>query len=65
MKLSRNEETILTKFKQAKKYAQDNKQAEINICVRPGGRVFIMKATFQEIIETEETLDSNGPKGIE
>ncbi|MDP3041769.1 MAG: hypothetical protein Q8N62_03425 [Candidatus Omnitrophota bacterium] len=58
MELSRDEEIILLKFKRAKRYAQDNKQAEINICILPGGRVFITKDIFQDRIETEETLES-------
>lgn len=57
MELSRDEKTLLFKFRRAKKYAQDKKQAEINICILSGGRVFISKDIFQERIEVEQTSD--------
>lgn len=60
MELSRDEKILLLKFRRAKKYAQENKQAEINICILPGGRVFITKNIFQEKIEIEQTLSLKG-----
>jgi len=57
-RLSRDETILLLKFRRAKRYARDNKQAEINICILPGGRTFITKDAFQDKIEIEETPES-------
>lgn len=51
--LSREENIILAKFRRAKKYAQDNKQAELRIRVLPTGRMLIAEDTFREVIELE------------
>lgn len=54
MELSRDEKILLDKFRQAKKYAQDNRQAGLEICILPGGRVSLVKIMFQEKIEADK-----------
>ena len=51
-----DERIILHKFRRAKRYAKNNKQAELNICILPGGSVFLMKCIFQDKIHSEEAL---------
>jgi len=58
MKLSRDEKILLLKFRRAKKYAQNNKQAVLEICILPEAKAFLVKAIFQEKIEIEQTIDS-------
>jgi len=58
MELSRDEKIMLSKFRRAKKYAQDNRQAALEICILPGGRVFLTKFIFQEKIEADAKITS-------
>jgi len=58
MELSRDEKIMLSKLRRAKKYAQDNRQAALEICVLPGGRVLITKFTFQEKVEIDVPIAS-------
>ena len=54
MELSRDEKILLLKFRRAKRYARDNRQAGLEIIILPGGRVFLTKGIFQDKIEVEE-----------
>lgn len=54
MDLSRDEKIMLSKFRTAKRYAQDNKQAELEIRILPGGRFSLVRLIFQEKVESEE-----------
>lgn len=54
MKVSKDEKVLLFKYKRAKKYAQNNRQAGLEIVILPGGRVFLIKGIFQDKIEVEE-----------
>ncbi len=58
MKLTKDEKIILLKLRRAKEYARNNKQAVLEICVLPEGKVSLVKATFQEKIEIEQMIDS-------
>ena len=51
MEVNKDEKIVLLKFRRARRYAEDNKQEEVNICIIPGGRVVIIKDIFQDRIE--------------
>ncbi len=54
MEVSKIEKVLLLKFRRAKKYAQGNRQAGLEIVILPGGRVVLTKGIFQDKIEVEE-----------
>lgn len=54
IELTREEKIMLSKFRTAKRYALDNKQAELEIRILPGGRLSLVRLTFQEKVETPE-----------
>jgi len=45
---------MLSRFRTAKRYALDNKQAELEIRILPGGRLSLVRLTFQEKVEASE-----------
>jgi hypothetical protein len=56
MELSKDEIIVLNKFRRAKRYTRENRQAEIEIRILPGGRVSLIRAVFQEKINTDEVI---------
>lgn len=54
MELSDDERIVVSKFKRAKKYAKDNRQAGLEIVILPGGRAVLIKSIFQDKIEVKE-----------
>lgn len=54
MELSDDERIVISKFKRAKKYAKDNRQAGLEILILPGGGTVLIKAIFQDKIKVEE-----------
>ena len=54
MELTREEKIMLSRFRTAKRYASDNKQAELEIRILPGGRLSLVRLTFQEKMEFKE-----------
>jgi hypothetical protein len=57
MDLSRDEMAVLEKFRSGKRFAENNKQATLEICILPGGRVSLIKVGYQEKIETGKQHD--------
>lgn len=53
MDLTRDETMLIEKFRRAKKFAENNRQATLEICILPGGRVSLVKVGYQEKIEAE------------
>jgi hypothetical protein len=53
MELNEEEKILIEKFRRARKYAENNRQATLDICILPGGRVSLMKIGYQEKIETK------------
>ena len=58
MDLTRDETMLIEKFRRAKKFAENNKQATLEICILPGGRVSLVKVGYQEKIEAEQGRNS-------
>ena len=58
MDLTEEEKTFIVKFRHARKFAEGNRQATLEICFLPGGRVFLLKAGFQEKIEVGKPKNS-------
>lgn len=58
MEISSDEKIVLLKYRQARKYAEDNKQAELEIRIYPGGKDFIARIILQEKHKTAGTADS-------
>lgn len=53
MELNEEEKILIEKFRRARKYAENNRQATLDICILPGGRISLMKIGYQEKIETK------------
>ena len=58
MELNEEEKILIEKFRRARKFAENNKQATLDICILPGGRVSLMKIGYQEKIIAKETGSS-------
>ncbi len=58
MELNEEERILIKKFRRARKYAENNRQATLDICILPGGRVSLMKIGYQEKIEAKEARSS-------
>ena len=54
IELTREEKIMLSRFRTAKRYAEKNNQAELEIRILPGGRLSLVRLTFQEKVETEK-----------